>query len=182
MEAKRSQIILDRLAISSGYIPQHKIKNNFLDYYADFVKLNQRKGNRHLSQSQNSFKKFIGKEYISAIKINEHLCERFRSYLLENLNGETPANYFSRFKRVLGGAGKEGYFKSSPAAGFASKSKSNKKVKDILEADEYKKLINTPCLNYELKKAFIFSLYTGFRWADVKPLKLEILKKIALSK
>ena len=82
----------------------------------------------------------------------------------------------------MGGAGKEGYFKSSPAAGFASKSKSNKKVKDILEADEYKKLINTPCLNYELKKAFIFSLYTGFRWADVKPLKWEILKKIALSK
>jgi hypothetical protein len=69
LEAKRSQMILDRLAISIGYIAQHKIKNNFPDYYADFVKLNQRKGNRHLSQSLNSFKKFIGKEYISAMKL-----------------------------------------------------------------------------------------------------------------
>jgi integrase/recombinase XerD len=176
LEAKRSQMILDRQAINTGYIPQHKIMNNFLDYYADYVKLNMRKGNRHLSQSLNSFKIFIGKNYISAIEINENLCERFRNYLLANLNGETPANYFSRFKRVLEAASKDGYFKISPAAELASKAKSNKKVKDILEADEYKKLMNTPCINYEVKKAFVFSLYTGFRWVDVKPLKWENIK------
>ena len=76
LEMKRSQMILDRQAVGSGYIPQHKIKNNFFDYYADFVKLNQRKGNRHLGQSLNSFKKFIGKSYLSAVEINETLCER----------------------------------------------------------------------------------------------------------
>ena len=155
-------MILDRQAINSGYIPQYKIKNNFLDYYADFVKLNMRKGNRHLSQSLNSFKRFIGKNYISAIEINENFCERFRNFLLANLNGETPANYFSRFKRVLEAASKDGYFKISPAAAIASKAKSNKKVKDILEPNEYNKLINTPRINYEVKKVFIFSLYTGF--------------------
>jgi len=176
LEMKRSQMILDHQAISSGYIPQHKIKGNFLDYYEEFVRLNSRKGNRHLSQSLGAFKTFIGKNYISAIEINENLCERFRSYLLANLNGETPANYFSRFKRVLEGASKEGYFKANPAANFASKAKSNKKVKDILEAEEYNKLMNTPCLNHEVKKAFVFSLYTGFRWVDVKPLKWENIK------
>ncbi|HUZ57467.1 MAG TPA: phage integrase SAM-like domain-containing protein, partial [Hanamia sp.] len=111
----------------------------------------------------NSFRMFIGKDYISAIEINENLCEQFRSYLLANLNGETPANYFSRFKRVLEAATKNGYFKRSPASDLASIAKSNKRVKEILEADEYKKLMNTPCLNYEVKKAFVFSLYTGFR-------------------
>ncbi len=100
LETKRSQMILDGQAISSGYIPQHKIKNNFFDYYAEFVKLNARKGNRHLIQSMNAFKTFVGKNYISAIEINENLCERFRSFLLEKLNGETPANYFSRFKSI----------------------------------------------------------------------------------
>ncbi len=176
LEAKRSQMILDRQAISSGYIPQHKIKNNFLDYYGEFVKLNSRKGNRHLSQSLNSFKTFIDKNYISAIEINENFCERFRNFLLANLNGETPANYFSRFKRVLEGASKDGYFKISPASNLASQAKANKKVKDILEADEYSKLMRTPCINYEVKKAFVFSLYTGFRWVDVKPLKWENIK------
>jgi hypothetical protein len=157
-------MILDRQAINSGYIPQYKIKNNFLDYYADFVKLNMRKGNRHLSQSLNSFKRFIGKNYISAIEINENFCERFRNFLLANLNGETPANYFSRFKRVLEAASKDGYFKISPAAAIASKAKSNKKIKDIFEPNEYNKLMNTPRINYEVKKAFVFSLYTCFRW------------------
>lgn len=97
--------------------------------------------------------------------------------MLDNLNGETPANYFSRFKRVLEAARKDGYFKVSPAADLASKSKSNKKVKDILTADEYTKLMSAPCLNHEVKKAFVFSLYTGFRWADVKPLTWENIKK-----
>lgn len=177
LEMKRSQMILDHQAISSGYIPQHKIKSNFLDYYAEFVKQNSRKGNRHLSQSLGSFKTFIGKGYISAIEINENLCQRFRSYLLANLNGETPANYFSRFKRVLEAASKDGYFKVSPASNLTSKAKSNKKVKDILEGEEYNKLMNTPCLNHEVKKAFVFSLYTGFRWVDVKPLKWENIKE-----
>ena len=96
------------------------------------------------------------------------------------LNGETPANYFSRFKRVLEAASKDGYFKRSPATDLASKANPNKKVKDILEADEYNRLMNTPCINYEVKKAFVFSLYTGFRWVDVKPLKWENIKTTSI--
>ncbi len=96
---------------------------------------------------------------------------------MDRLNGETPANYFSRFKRVLEAAKRDGYFKTSPAEGLAAKTKPNKRVKDILDASEYLQLMNTPCLNYEIKKAFVFSLYTGFRWADVKPLTWENIKK-----
>ncbi len=176
LEAKRSQMILDRQAINTGYIPQHKIKGNFLEYYEEFVKQNSRKGNRHLSQSLRAFKKFIGQDYMSPIDLTENLCERFRTYLLGNLNGETPANYFSRFKRVLEAAKKDGYFKLNPSENLASKSKPNKKVKDILESGEYLQLMNTPCLNHEVKKAFVFSLYTGFRWADVKPLTWKNIK------
>jgi hypothetical protein len=66
------------------------------------------------------------------------------------------AGKFSRFKRVLEAARKEGYYKVSPAENLSCKSKSNKKVKEILESDEYAKLVNTPCLNHEVKKAFVF--------------------------
>ena len=170
LENKQSQMILDRQAINSGYIPQHKLKNNFLDYYEEFVKLNSLKGNRHIIQSMHAFQKFIGKDFISAIEINENFCERFRRHLLSTLNGETPANYFSRFKRVMEAATKDGYYRTSPAAGMTSKTNSNKKVKDILEASEYLKLMNTPCLNYQVKMAFVFSLYTGLRWVDIKPM------------
>src|ERR1044071_1850840 len=140
LETKKSQMILDMQAIKSGYTPQHKIKSNFMDYYREFAERHARKGNRHLIQSLNSFQKFMGKSYVSPIEVTESTCEQFRKYLLDNLNGETPANYFSRFKRVLEAARKDGYFKVSPAADLSSKSKSNKKIKEILTAEEYTKL------------------------------------------
>lgn len=170
LEIKKSQLILDNNAINTGYLPQHKIKANFLDYYEDFVRQHRTRGNRHLEGSLTIFKKFIGKDFISAIEINETLCERFRTFLLKNYNGETPAGYFLRFKRVMKAATKEGYFRSNPAEDIAAKTNANKKIKEILSAEEYVQLMDTPCTNYEVKKAFVFSLYTGLRWADVKPL------------
>jgi integrase/recombinase XerD len=177
LETKRSQMILDGQAITSGYIPKHEIKSNFLDYYADYVRLNRSVGNRHLESSLNIFKKFIDKEFISPIEINENVCEGFRSYLLKNFNGETPASYFMRFKKVLKAAKKDGYFQFNPAEDIAAKSNKNKKIKEILSEEDYQKLMKTPCTNYEVKKAFVFSLYTGLRWADVKPLKWENVKE-----
>jgi integrase/recombinase XerD len=137
-----------------------------------FVKQNAQGGNRHLQNSLSSFKKFLGTEYISATDVTENLCVRFRSYLLEKYNGETPSGYFMRFKRVLKAASKDGYFRHSPAAELAAKMGRSKKIKNIL-SEEYLKLMNSPCLNYEVKKAFVFSLYTGLRWIDVKPLLWE---------
>ena len=92
------------------------------------------------------------------------------------MNGETPANYFSKFRRVLEAATKNGYFKRSPVSDLAAISKSDKRVKEILETGEYKKLIHTPCINYEVKNTFVFSIYTGFRWLDTKPLRWENFK------
>ena len=173
LQTKKSQMILDSQSIASGYVPQHKIKSNFLDYYSEFVKKHSRKGNRHLLNSYLAFQKFVGKVYISPIEINENLCEQFRSYLLEHFNGETPSGYFMRFKRVLKGAAKEGYFKSSPAELLVAKTGPVKKIKEILVEQEYIQLMNTPCLNYEIRKAFVMSLYTGLRWVDVKNLCWE---------
>jgi integrase len=96
---------------------------------------------------------------------------------LKKYNGETPANYFMRFKRVLKAAKKDGYFRNNPSDDVVAKSNKNKQIKEILTEEDYIKLMNTPCANYEVKKAFVFSLYTGLRWADVKPLKWENVKE-----
>src|SRR5260221_12658940 len=86
-----------------------------------------------------------------------------------------------RFKRVLKKATKEGYFKYSPAEELPDKAGGNKKLKEILTAEEYSKLMSTPCLNHEVKKAFVFSLYTGLRWVDVKSLKWSEIKNNSVS-
>ncbi len=147
---------------------------NFLDYYSDYIKQNRKAGNRHLETSLTAF---IKKDFIPPIDITENLYERFRDYLLKKYNGETPANYFMRFKRVLKAAKKDGYFRTNPAENVVANSNKNKQIKEIPSEEDYLKLMNTPCTNYEVKKAFVFSLYTGLRWADVKPLKWENIKE-----
>jgi integrase/recombinase XerD len=86
-----------------------------------------------------------------------------------------------RFKRVLKKATKDGYFRQNPSEELPAKIGGNKKLKEILTAEEYSKLMNTPCLNHEVKKAFVFSLYTGLRWIDVKSLTWSQIRNNSVS-
>jgi integrase len=177
LETKRSLLILERQAIGTGIMPSHKFKANFLDYYAEFVENNKQAGNRHLEGSFAHFKQFLKKDFLSPIDVTENLCERFRKYLLDKFNGDTPANYFSRLKRVVKSATKEGYFRISPAEDVAAKSNKNHKRKEHLEVAEYLALLKTPCLNEQLREAFVLCCYTWLRWCDVKPLNWKHIGK-----
>ncbi len=78
LETKKSQMTIESQAVGSVYIPKHKFKDNFLDYYREYVKLNKRERNRHLESSLTQFRKFMNKEFVSPTEINENLCKRFR--------------------------------------------------------------------------------------------------------
>jgi len=177
LNVKRGQAIIDRQATGTEYIPSHKFKANFLEYYEEYVNTHKRNDNRHLQCSFKQFKKFLGKSFITPIEITEDLCKSFRRYLLDTYHGETPLNYFSRFKLMVQAAKGDGYFREDPTKEIAAKSNPSITLKENLEMDEYLKLINTPCLNQEVKMAFLFSCYTGLRWADVHILRWEQIKE-----
>ena len=65
LESKRAMMILEKQSVATGYVPIHKIKSNFLDFYAEFVKSNARYGSRHLACSYKHFKPFLKATYIS---------------------------------------------------------------------------------------------------------------------
>jgi integrase len=179
LKSKKSQMVLDLQAISNGSMPHYKLKKNFLDFYEDFVTKNNKHGNRSLACSLSQFRKFIETEFgnfISPIDISENLCERFRNHLLDALNGETPADYFMRFKRVVKAAKKQGYFRENPAEDVKAKAHPSG-IKEVLTVEEYRTLIHSYCSNYEVKKAAVVSMYTGFRWCDVKPLQWWQIKE-----
>lgn len=179
LETKRSETVLDMQAAGTGHIVQHKLKKNFLDYYEQFVKKNRRDNNRSLPCSFSAFKNFLRIEkdlkdgeilYISPVDITENLCERFRQYLLDRLTGETPGDYFMRFKRVMRAATKERYFRENPTAEVKVKVHPTG-IRDVLNVEEYRVLLNSHCSNYEVKKAAVCSMYTGFRWCDIEILE-----------
>ncbi|RYZ24148.1 MAG: hypothetical protein EOO10_20610 [Chitinophagaceae bacterium] len=171
LETKKSQVIIESQAIGSAFIPKHKFKENFLDYYAEYLHLNRRKHNRHLANSFTQFKLFIDRDFIPPIEITENFCKRFRQYLLDKYTGETPGGYYARFKWVVNAATKDGYFLNNPTEDVSAKFNPSAHLKENLEVDEYLSLLKTPCLNEEVKAAFTFSCYTGLRWVDVKKLE-----------
>lgn len=176
VDTRKSELQLERQATGTSFIPTHKFKANFLDYYQEFADANVRMGKRHLKNSLTQFKLFVAKGFIPPVDITENLCLRFRQYLLDNFTGETPANYFSEFKKVIRAATKDSYRRNNPVEGVNSKTNPSKRLKENLEADEYIKLLQTPCLNEAVKDAFIFSCYTGLRYVDIKLLDWKDIK------
>lgn len=181
LETKKSQRIIEQQSIGSVFIPAHKFKANFLEYYQEYVTNHKSEDNRHLPCSFTKFKLFINKEFISPTEITEDLCKRFRKYLLDNLSGETPQNYFARFKWVITAATKDKYFHQNPAEEIAALTNPSIALKENLEIDEYQKLLNTPLSNEDVKAAFLFALYTGLRWIDVKRLEWKDIKENVLT-
>jgi integrase len=170
LKIKQSQLILEQQSTGTGYIPSHKFKANFLDYYQDYVVKNRRAGNRHMEGSLRHLKAFLNCDYLNTIEITENFCKRFRQYLLDRFTGDTPANYYARFKWVLKSATKDGYFRYNPSEDVKTKTNPSKKLKANLEVEDYSKMLSTPCLNAEVRDAFIFSCYTGLRYVDVRNL------------
>jgi integrase len=175
IDVQKAQIIIDEQAVGSGYIPNHRVKRNFLDYYETFVKENKRLSRRHLECCFSRFKKFIGRDVISPLDITHALCQRFRKHLLDTLTGETPQNYFATFKRMVENATREGYFKACPTDKLPALKNPSVKLKSILEIEDYLALLKVPPPAHltEIIEAFIFCLYTGLRYCDVAPLRFS---------
>ena len=96
----------------------------------------------------------------------------FTEYLQHRFNGETPHTLYSRFKKVVKAAVESDVLRKSPCTGVSIRIDKNRLTKDILSLDEIKQLIAT---HYErenpnIRRAFIFCLYCGIRFCDVKDL------------
>lgn len=178
LEIKKGQHIIEHQAVGTNYIPSHKLKPNFLDYYQEFVDNNKRGANRHLICCLSQFKKFYPKTFLSASSITYDFCFRFRRYLLDRLTGESPQNYYATFKLVIKNATKEGYFKVNPTEDIAAIRKPSKELKEILEVEDYLALLQypVPTRTQKIMNAFIFSCYTGLRWCDVYVFRWKDIK------
>jgi integrase/recombinase XerD len=160
---------------------QQKIKYDFMEFFHAYVNNKARAGNRHLRGSIAQFKLFLSDHKMEKIpieKLTEEFCINFRTFLLDRFNGKTPGNYFGRFKQTVKAAAKKGYFKNniSPCEDVIVKSNPPSRIKEILTEKEFVRLVQSDCPNHEVKKAFVFSLYTGIRWCDVKMLKWSDIK------
>jgi len=169
LEIRKKREELLQTAVEGLPSPQRK-KINFIDYFQDFYDNYKNKDVRLVKSCLKYFKEFVEVKHISPAEINEDFVEAFKSYLQSKLNGETPHNYFTKFKKLCKKATKDRLFLVNPAEEITINRPGGIK-KEILSFNEIRLLSKTYCGNQNVKLAFLFCLNSGLRFIDIKNLK-----------
>jgi len=106
---------------------------------------------------------------VSFNEIDERWLEKFKEYLLGKVSQNSAQVYYQVLKRILNKAKREKIIITNPAD-FVDNIKSKDVKRDFLTEYELVKLAETPCKKQEIKRAFLFSCFTGLRFSDIKGL------------
>lgn len=174
---EREQELLES---KEGYRLKKDRKVNFLDYFQAYIDNYTKKDIRMMQIALQRFKDFLNdtpeyKKFASRIKpeqISRDMIEAFTEYLQSRSVGEGAKSIYQRFKKVIKYAIEHDVMMKNPCTGIVIKVDEEILRKDILSPDEIQQLIAT---HYEhenpnIRRAFIFCLYCGLRFCDVKDL------------
>lgn len=164
-----------------GYRLEKKDNINFLDYFQNYIDNYQKKDIRVIIMALGKFKSFLAEKhpvYANSIKptnLNRDLMLEFVEYLQNICVGEGAHTIFQRFKKVIKYAEEHDVIHKNPCNGITCKIDNQVIKKDILSLEEIENLLNTRYQgeNIEIRKAFIFCLYTGIRFCDVVVLRFS---------
>ena len=151
---------------------------NFFDFIQSYYDEYTKGDKRMIKAAQKRFTDFIALEYplyksnISPDKITPDMMERFVEYLQSISKGEGSLTHWKRWKKIVKAAVKKDILRKNPCEDIISKADEEALKKDILSIEEMKQLIATTYKgqNQETRRAFIFTLYTGIRFCDIKDL------------
>lgn len=114
----------------------------------------------------------------STLKLKPHqltkeMMMKFTDYLQKRFRGDGPHTLYGRFKKVIKAAVDAEVLRKSPCDGVVIKIDNGSLKKDVLSIDEMRQLVTTHYAgeNKEIRRAFIFCLYSGVRFCDVKELR-----------
>ena len=174
---ERGQELLESV---EGYRLKKERDINFLDYFQSYIDTYTKKDIRMVEIALKRFKDFLNdtQEYnkfakkIKPEQITKDMVEAFTEYLQSRSVGEGAKSIYARFKKVIKYAIEHDVLLKNPCTGIVIKVDDQILRKEVLSLEEIQQLIAT---HYEhenpnIRRAFIFCLYCGLRFCDVKDL------------
>ena len=163
----------------NGYRLKKDRQINFLDYFQAYNDSYTKKDVRMMQIALNRFKDFLQvsyPQYKTSIKpeyLTKDMMTLFVEYLQTRSVGEGAKSIFQRFKKVIHYAIEHDVMMKNPCVGVVCKVDEQTLRKDVLSLEEEQTLMNTHYDNEnpEIRRAFIFCLYTGIRFCDVVDLE-----------
>lgn len=151
---------------------------NFFDFIQSYYDEYTKGDKRMIKAAQKRFTDFIALEYplfkgnISPEKITPDMMEHFVEYLQSISKGEGALTHWKRWKKIVKAAVKKDILRKNPCEDIICKADEEALKKDILSVEEMELLISTTYQgqNPHTRRAFIFTLYTGIRYCDIKDL------------
>lgn len=132
---------------------------------------------------------YIGKPNLALKEVDKDFCKGFIAFLKtctfnngkKTLGSTTCRIFVNRLAAALNMAVREGLIDSNPFKLLDAKEKPQKKsaMREFLTIEELRTLIATPCRYDIVKKAFLFSCFTGLRYSDMMALKWNEIHKAA---
>lgn len=175
---EREQEMLEQ---SNGYRLKKKQNADFIGFFQTYIDNYTKKDIRMVKLALNRFKTFLCdtpeySKYISGIKpenLNKDMMIAFTEYLQSKSRGEGAKSIYQRFKKVINYAIEHDVIRKNPCTGVSIIVDENMLRKEVLSVEEWQTLEATHYQgeNPIIRRAFIFCLYTGLRFCDVKELK-----------
>lgn len=132
---------------------------------------------------------YIGKPDFALADVDKDFCKGFIAFLKtctfnngkKTLSSTTCRIFMNRLAAALNKAIREGLIDRNPFKLLETKEKPQKQnaIREFLTIEELRTLIVTPCRYEIVKKAFLFSCFTGLRYSDMLTLKWSEMHKAA---
>ena len=176
-EQIKAQRILD--IQKEGLVDWEKVKKSrltlsawFGQYVEDNAELSEssKRSKRNVQARMEQYLSHIGKPDLSLKEVDKESCKGFIAFLKtctfndgkKTLSCTTCRIFVNRFGSALAKAVREGFIEHNPFTLLEAKEKPQKLVAD--------REFLTPCRYEIVKKAFLFSCFTGLRYSDMKAL------------
>ena len=162
-----------------GLLSKDKLKSNFVDYYKS--QMDKKEGNtKMIWRNVYLYLDDFTCGHISFSHLDKKWLEDFKDFLLTKVSIRSTYTYMTKIKCTLNEAVRDGILLSSPGNQLRP-IKVPESAKDYLTIEEIQKIADTPTYNTEVKKAFLFSCFTGLRLCDLRKLKWTDIKETSFN-
>lgn len=165
---------------AEGYRLKKDRDINFLDWMWHYYEAYTKADKRHIKRAYTVFIDFLNAtpEYskfakrIKPQQLTKEMMVAFTEYLQGRFVGEGAHTLYARFKKIIKAAVEADVMRKNPTTAVSIKIDNGALKKDVLSIDEIQQIITTHYTgeSVNIRRAFIFCLYCGLRWCDVKEL------------